>query len=304
MFKHLLVPLDGSQLAEAALPAAAYLAPILGASVRLVHIIEKNAPKEVHGERHLTNDDEACTYLEDVAERAFPPEVSVECHVHSTETSNVASSIVEHVGELASDLIVMCTHGHGGLHSWVFGTIAQQVIAVGPCPVLLIQPKDDEPSLAFTCQNILVPLDGNPDHEQVVPIVAELAPIFSAAVHLVTAVHTRGTLSGERAATSRLLPGTTSALLDLTYERAGERLKRSTALLHDAGLSVTAHVERGDPAQAIARTAEEIKADLIVLGTHGKAGMEAFWEGSITPQIARQTHVPMLLVRVRTAKQE
>jgi nucleotide-binding universal stress UspA family protein len=117
----------------------------------------------------------------------------------------------------------------------------------------------------------------------------------------VTAVHTRGTLSGERAAMSRLLPGTTSALLDLAYQRAGDRLQRPTALLQHAGVSVTTHIQRGDPAQVIARTAEEIKADLIVLGTHGKAGMEAFWEGSITPQIARQTQVPMLLVRVHVA---
>jgi nucleotide-binding universal stress UspA family protein len=301
MFKQLLVPLDGSRLAEAVLPAAAYLAPRLEASVKLVHIIEKNAPKEIHGERHLTDDAEACTYLEDVAKRAFPPTLPVECHVHTTETSNVVSSIVEHVAELESDLIVMCTHGHGGFHSLMFGTIAQQVIAVGPCPVLLIHPKDAETPPAFICQNVLVPLDGNPDHEQVIPVTAGFAPVFSAAVHLVTAVHTRDTLSGERAATSRLLPGTTSALLDLTYQHAGDRLKRPMALLQRAGLSVTMHIQRGDPAQAIARTAEEIKADLIVLGTHGKVGMEAFWEGSITPQIARRTQVPMLLVRVRAA---
>ena len=303
MFKQLLVPLDGSQLAEAALPVAAYLAPQFGASVCLVHIIEKNAPKEIHGERHLTDEEEAHTYLEGVAKRAFPPGLSVKRHVHTTETSNVASSIVEHVGELASDLIVMCTHGHGGLRSLVFGTIAQQIIAVGVCPVLLIHPKGAGEAPALCCQNILIPLDGNPEHEHVIPIAAELAPIFSAAVHLVTAVHTRGTLSGERAATSRLLPGTTSALLDLAYQRAGDRLKRPMALLQHAGVSVTTHIQRGDPAQVIARTAEEIKADLIVLGTHGKAGMEAFWEGSITPQIARQTQVPMLLVRVRAAGQ-
>jgi len=211
---------------------------------------------------------------------------------------------VDHVGELASDLIIMCTHGRGGLRSWVFGSIAQQVIAVGACPVLLIRPKDAETPPAFICQNILIPLDGNPDHEQVIPIAASLASIFSAAVHLVTAVHTRDTLSGERAALSTLLPSTTSALLDLAHQSAGDYLQHPMTLLQNAGISVTAHAQRGEPAQIIARTAEEIKADLIVLGTHGKAGMDAFWEGSITPKIARQTPVPMLLVRVREERQE
>jgi nucleotide-binding universal stress UspA family protein len=60
MFKHLLVPLDGSRLAEAALPAAACLAEQLGASITLIHIIERDASGEIHGERHLTTPDEAC----------------------------------------------------------------------------------------------------------------------------------------------------------------------------------------------------------------------------------------------------
>jgi nucleotide-binding universal stress UspA family protein len=304
MFKQLLVPLDGSRLAEAVLPAAAYLAQRLNASVKLVHFVEKDAPKEIHGERHLTNNEEACAYLEEVAKRAFPPAIAVMCHVHTTETSSVPRSIVDHVGELASDLILMCTHGQGGLRSWVFGSIAQQVIAVGACPVLLIRPKDPETPPAFICQNILIPLDGNPDHEQVIPMAVELAPILSAAVHLVRAVHTRETLSGERAALSTLLPGTTSALLDLAQHSADDYLQGPMTQLENAGVAVTTRVQRGEPAQVIARTAEEIDADLIILGTHGKAGMDAFWEGSITPKIARQTPVPMLLVRVHEAEQD
>jgi nucleotide-binding universal stress UspA family protein len=63
MFKRLLVPLDGSHLAEAALPAAAFLALKLNAVLTLVHIVERNAPEEIHGDRHLTNADEANAYL-------------------------------------------------------------------------------------------------------------------------------------------------------------------------------------------------------------------------------------------------
>ena len=73
MFKHILLPLDGSQLAEAALPVVVYLADKLKAQVTLLHIIEKNAPASVHGQRHLTNEAEACQYLQEVAEKAFPP---------------------------------------------------------------------------------------------------------------------------------------------------------------------------------------------------------------------------------------
>ena len=63
MFKHILVPLDGSMLAQAALPAAAYLSGKFNASVTLVHIIEKNAPREIHGQPHLRDAAEALSLI-------------------------------------------------------------------------------------------------------------------------------------------------------------------------------------------------------------------------------------------------
>jgi nucleotide-binding universal stress UspA family protein len=124
MFKHLLVPLDGSHLAEAALPAAACLAEHLGASITLIHIIERDVSGEIHGERHLKTPAEAHAYLEAVAGRAFPAEIHVACHVHTVGTADLPQSILDHVEELAPDLIVMCTHGSGGLRDFLFGNIA------------------------------------------------------------------------------------------------------------------------------------------------------------------------------------
>ena len=110
MFTHLLVPLDGSSLAETALPATAYLARLLPARVTLLHLVERHPPSEVHHDRHLTNALEAGAYLADIKQRTFSTDVAVEYHVHTSEIDDVARSIVEHIGELAPDLIVMCTH--------------------------------------------------------------------------------------------------------------------------------------------------------------------------------------------------
>ncbi|HYA03190.1 MAG TPA: universal stress protein, partial [Syntrophobacteria bacterium] len=129
MFKHILVPLDGSRLAEVVLPAAGYLARVLGAQVTLVHIIEQGAPASVHGERHLTRAEEAEGYLEEAARRAFSPDLPVRRHVHTEAMENIARGIVEHQAELAPDLILMCTHGRSGLRDLLFGRIAQQVVA-------------------------------------------------------------------------------------------------------------------------------------------------------------------------------
>jgi nucleotide-binding universal stress UspA family protein len=299
MFKHLLVPLDGSSLAEAALPAAAYLAQTLGATVTLVHVIERNAPQEIHGESHLSGPDEACAYLDEVARRAFPVGLHVERHVHTSEVSDVARSIVEHVGEweLRPDLVVMCTHGRHVPRDWLFGNIAQQVIALGTTPVLLVQPPEAGLS-SFACRRLLVPLDGTTAHERGLAVAVDLAQACAAALHLLLVVPTLGTLSGERAATGRLLPGTMTALLDLAQQGAEEHLHRQVAQLQAAGLVVTAEVSRGDPATMIANTAQRVEADLIVLGTHGKTGLDAFWSGSVAPKISSRSHTPLLLVRV------
>jgi nucleotide-binding universal stress UspA family protein len=298
MFKRLLVPLDGSSLAEAVLPATVYLAQILGASVTLIHIIERNAPPEIHGDRHLTNPTDAQDYLQTVTQRIFPAGIRVEQHVHSSQVSDVARTITEHVSEFASDLIIMCTHGHGGLRAWLFGSIAQQVISLGVTPILLIQPAQSGTAPSFACRQLLVPLDGDPDHEQALPVAMGLAQICGAKIHLVMVVPTLPTLPKEQAAAAKLLPSTTTALLNLTQQKAEAYLTGWVTQLQAAGLLVTAQVSRGDPATTIAQTRQQIRADLVVLGTHGKKGADAFWSESVAPKLTSRFNQPLLLVPV------
>jgi nucleotide-binding universal stress UspA family protein len=143
-----------------------------------------------------------------------------------------------------------------------------------------------------------VTLDGNSEHEQGLAVAADLAKTCGAELHLIMAVHTFGTLSGEQAATAKMLPGATSALLDIAEQDAAEYLGQHVMRLQAAGLAASSTVRRGDPVDIIVDTAEQIGADLIVLATHGKTGMEAFWEGSATPSVASRTLMPLLLVPV------
>ena len=297
MFKHLLVPLDGSSLAEMALPAAAYLARLLPARVTLLHLVERHPPSEVHHDRHLTNATEAGVYLENIKQRVFAGDVAVECHVHTSEIDDVARSIVEHIDELAPDLIVMCTHGHGGWRRRLFGSKAQQVIALNKTPILLIPPAQ-QALPEFHCAHIVVPLDGNTDHEQGLRVALNLAQISRAAQHLVFVIPTVDRLKGEEAATGRLLPHTMAAILDMQQEEAAEYLGCHIVSLREAGLTVSAEVARGDAVDAIVAVIKRTQADLIVMGTHGKTGMDAFWSGSLTPVISDRSPVPLLLVPI------
>src|SRR5579864_3493459 len=120
----LLVPLDGSRLAESVLPVVERLAAA-GAIPVLLHVLERGAPATVHGERHLCAADEATAYLDDVAARLQAGGGAVELHTHEAPEGDVAGSIVAHAEEERADLIVLCTHGGGGVRDLLVGSIAQ-----------------------------------------------------------------------------------------------------------------------------------------------------------------------------------
>ena len=302
MFKSILVPLDGSHLAEAALPAAASLAQTLNAPVTLLHVIEQNAPEAVHHERHLTKPEEAEVYLENLVKQSFPAEIKADWHVHSSGVKDVASSIVEHSGEFDPDLIVMCAHGRGGIRDLLFGRIALQVVAKGAIPLLLLQPMTSEQK-PFTLRRILVPLDSESIHDDSLPIAKNLAKAYGAELHLLCVIPTYATLAGEEAAASSLLPGTANAFLDIKENQAREHMQGHLNELIGEGFHTSAEIARGDPAQTIVNVAERSKADLIVLSTHRRAGLSAFWERSVAPNVVRRTRIPMLLIPLQPAKE-
>jgi len=298
MFSHLLLPLDGSGLAEAALPAAVSLARSFAARVTLFHVIERGAPKEVHGERHLDEPAGAKAYLREVAGRAFPADVPVAFHVHEDPENSVSRSIAQHAEEFGIDLVVMCTHGRGGLKAFMFGRIAQQAAAFSTIPVLFVQPEESGSIREFACRRMLVPLDGNPEHEQGIAAARKLAGVYGAGMALVMVVHKVDTLPAEDAAAARMLPLVTSALLDMAQKNAEDYLDEHVQRLCSESIPAERDVLRGDPVDAIAEAAEQKNADLVVLATHAKTGLNAFWSRSATPQISRRLRMPILLVPV------
>jgi nucleotide-binding universal stress UspA family protein len=151
---------------------------------------------------------------------------------------------------------------------------------------------------AFACHKVLVPLDGTPSHEPSLPVATAIARAYGAELHLLTVVPTTSTLSAERAGTGLLLPSTMTAVLDLAQRGAVEYLQKTIAGLLADGMSATAAVGRGDRSSVILKEAESSGSDLIVLATHGRANIDAFWSGSVTPKVLGRSDVPVLLVRV------
>ena len=299
MFRHILIPLDGSVLAESALPVAEFLSRALGARITLIHVIEKDAVAFIHGERHLTRHEEAEVYLEQIRQRAFPALSQVALHVHESAVKDVAQGIVEHQDEFTPDLIVMCSHGRGGFRDLLFGSIAQQVITSGQVPVLLVRPHAADSRKSFECRSILAPTDGRPHHEAGLLTAARLAQGTRARLSLIAVAPTLETLAGRQAAACRFMPGATRTMLEMVEDELRSYLGEMAERFQAEGVVVSALVGRGDPAALIARNAETTHADLIVFGTHGKAGARAFWAHSVGARVLAQTSRPVLLIPVR-----
>lgn len=294
MFKQLLVPLDGSHLAESILPATTVVAGQLGATVTLLHVLERNAPAQVHGDRHLGAVPAAEAYLEEVADRLGREGLAVAWHAHEAAEGDVARSITAHAAEMGADLVMLATHGAGGVRQMVFGSIAQQVIGYGRTPVFLLHPQAAPP--AFRLHRFVVPLDGAAEHESSLPVAADLADRFGAAIDLLSVVPYRANLGGPRAAVGRLLPSATRALLDVQERELAEYLQATAASLSAPG-GVSCAVERGDPVDLIVRRLERVDADLLILATHAHRGWSAFWSGSVSPELLARWRRPALLVR-------
>jgi nucleotide-binding universal stress UspA family protein len=296
-YKSILVPLDGSHLAEAVLPATAALASHSQALVTLLHIVERKAPATIHGERHLTNPAEAISYLEKVALGLRASGVMVECHVHDDKENNVAQSIFDHAQELNCDLVIMCTHGNSGLRGVLFGSIAQKTLQRGAQSILLIFPHEDGSAPSFDLQHILVPVDGIVAHEPGLSAAIGLASAFHAAVHLVLVIPTLATLSGGQALSGMLLPTTMRAVLDLEEQEASDYLERLLAQCRAGGIEATAEILRGDVAPMVLKLAERLNSDLIVMASHGRAGLDALLTGSVAARIAGRMERALLLTR-------
>ena len=297
--RNVLVPLDGSRLAEAAVTPAISIARACGSVVTLLHVLERDAPTTVHGERHLMAEAEASAYLADVAGKFEAKGVAVRSIVQADWQREPSTGIVTASETLNADLIVLASHGAGGIRDFLFGRVARQVVRHGTRPVLLIQVRsvaDTAEQVSFS--TIALSLNGSREAEAAVPVALAIARAFDATLHLISVIPTLGTLNAERAASATLLPGTARAVMDLEEASADDYLLRAVGDLRARGFDATAGVVRGDPAEAVLREVDRVDAGLLALATHGRQGLSGIWSGSVSAKILDRYHGPLLLVRI------
>ncbi len=294
MATRILIPLDGSELAEQALPHARCLADAFQAGLVLVRVIEVTP---YMGEPHYTMvahfevQEMAREYLERIATELGDAGYRVDCQVLS---GSAAETILACAREQRADLIVMSTHGRSGIGRWVFGSVADKVLRGAHVPVLLVRSSTgNAPAEVAAYQRILVPLDGSQLAEQALPHAERIARAFHGEI-VVLRVPTISPSLTFGPDPGVLLP----TLLNEAYEEADAYLANVARRLHAHGIE--AHKVPMDPgpvAEAILDYARDADIDLIVMSTHGRSGVGRWVYGSVADRVLRGAEIPVLLIR-------
>lgn len=294
MIRTMVVPLDGSQTAEAALPVAAGLARRLHARLLAVHALDFTNTEYAHcddapdwwGENVM---DRAARYLE-VTAAISRKKWQVELETRLIESDPLSALLRSPVSKKA-DLIVMTTHGRGPVERVWLGSVADQLIREAGRPILLIppgartEPHDDTPF-----SHIMVPLDGSATAEHVVPLAAAIATADGARLTLV------------RVATPALVnaiahPHVGSGDDDEAYRYLMRRSGAFRLLSRD--LQCVALAGDRPTATQILNYAATHDVDMIAMSTHGYGGLRRLVLGSIADKIIRASPVPVLVSKAQ-----
>jgi nucleotide-binding universal stress UspA family protein len=291
MPRTIVVPLDGSALAERALAYATSL--VTGRDGRLV-LVRSTAPPAVPSRGALTlsvSPEQARADLDAVAERLRAQGFGV---VTRLSPDTAAPAILAAAAAERADLIVMATHGRGGLRRWLQGSVADTVLQQARVPVLLVPAAAARRWPPESALRVVVPLDGSALAETALDQLDGLIGDHPAVIFLVGVIETApGMLrNGPDVADVDAAPlvGEAHGYLG----RAAERLARPHRRVQTAVLL-------GDPAVAIVGLAREHAAHLIIMATHGRGGLSRFLLGSVATVVLERTSTPLLLVRPAVA---
>jgi nucleotide-binding universal stress UspA family protein len=268
-YEEILVPLDRTPVSELSLAQAQTMARHYTGTIKLLTVVPEAATSS-------GQDGETELYLQDVAD-------DLASAGYSSEPMVRAGAPATTIGELAAksgvDLVILSTHGRSRVSRWVASSVTLGVIHQTTAPLLVIRPTEDWRSTRTRFQHLLVALDGSPTSEEILPHVHELASKFSSEVTVLSAVE--GSESDD-------YPKTAASYLQQVCEALGKK-----------GVAAKPLLVQGAPDHAILEAARTERADLIMLVTHGRGGVErqaTVKLGSVADKLLQETPCPIFLV--------
>lgn len=301
MYTKILVPLDGSGLSESILPYARVFAKALQIPVELLHAVDPEIITTFTDPRQGRYVDvveadmkrNGLAYLKRVAASFKEPST-----VHQiAEIGKPAEVIVDRAAAQTGTLIAMATRGRSGVQRWFLGSVADKVVHAAANPLLLVRAADgSKASGEVTLNTVMVPLDGSPLAERVLPHVAALAKRMKLEVVLVR-VHS---LAAESYFADEYTPNMERISQEIRQE-ARAYLEQKVRQVQAEGLDrVSSVLLEGNAAAEIVGFAKATSENLVAMTTHGRSGVGRWVLGSVAAKVVKHSGDPVLVVRTAT----
>jgi nucleotide-binding universal stress UspA family protein len=300
MYTRMLIPLDGSRLAENVLPYARTLARALDLRIDLLSVVDLMDFARTTHAGHVRDFDpiieaavqEGGQYLENVA-RSFTGITVDNCVVEQGQADQI---IIEQAAHDKGTLIGMATRGRSGIHRWLMGSVAEKVLRGATNPLLLVRGEEEgKTDGTASLKSVVVPLDGSRLAETVLPHAIEIAKQLGLEIVLTRAY--QPPLSAYAGADAPYLANR-DALLTMVKEEAVDYLDAKVNELKANGVAKVSSLPLlGSGADEIIDLARNTPDNLIAMCTHGRSGVNRWMLGSVTEKVVRHSGDPVLVVR-------
>jgi nucleotide-binding universal stress UspA family protein len=314
MYRRIAVPLDGTVASHQAIPWAVAIAREANCPIELIHVAfppvvgaelyaaAVQHPDDIEAVRQTAQRD-----LQSLADQLASRGIASTATVLIGE---VPHALIDHLEPSDADLVIMTTHDASRLERLLIGSVSESVIRHLHVPVLLIRQDETTPDVEAprSITRMLIPLDGSPFGDEILPHAAKLATLMSSEVTLVGVLQPvlaiaaiAADVGGPNAA---LIPIKTSEENPVAEQTAAEALvlEKAASPLRSNGMTVhTTVLVDGQPAHAIVDYAEHHAIEAIAMTTHGRGAIKRFLAGSVSRRVLRTSHVPVLMYRPATA---
>jgi nucleotide-binding universal stress UspA family protein len=286
MYTKILVPLDGSGLAEQVLPYACIMAEVYGIPVELLQVHDPDIRTTFWPELPGGN------YLQRVSGQ-LPSALRVDL---VEQTGKPAEIIADRAKGAPTCLIAMATHGLAGMKRWLLGSVASKVAYATSNPMLFIRPAEDQdPAKPIELRTVFVPLDGSGLAEKILPHVRSLARKMKLEVHL---VRVYAMPPGAYVVGDGVYMPSLAQQRELIQKEAQSYLDDKVQELQAEGLGeVISTALEGDPGGEIIDLACKTSNSLIAISSHGRSGVSRWVLGSVAEKIIHYSRDPVLVIR-------
>ena len=297
MINHILVPLDGSELAECVLPHLTAIAPVTGARVTLIHVLERSLSRNGNAAVidplgwHMQKQ-ESQAYLDRIAQRLQKLDLPVE---QTLLEGNPAEALIEFARNNAVDLLVLSTHGRTGLSEWNVSSVVQKILLRSYKSILLVRAYVNPPPEVHYSQLFLA-IDGSTRAEYIVPFAMSLAQAHQSNVILGTVIQKPQTM--QRFPLSEEDAAWIQQFTEKTQIETSRYLDQLATQLSLKGLSAEAKIAVAENALgAVYDMVEETNADLVMIAAHGYSGERRWPYGSIAASLIAYGRTPLMIMQ-------